>query len=313
METNKPTFLGIGAQKSGTTWLYYQLKKSDKVWLPRQKELHFFDRAKSYPTPSNLTVEKLIQRLQNRDLRKKLLESLKSLVKAVYRSDFDRARWIFKLNFSNYSYRWYQSLFKLDGPIKACGEISPSYHIVDKYEIEQMYRINPNLRLILLIRNPIERDWSAIRFRSAQGVDKVDFEDYKQVVETLNTSVYLMLSNYLDSINKFLEIFPEEQLLICFYDAISNDPYNLMKDIYIHIGLSEAEIDPNEMKKVVNPSIQNEMPEAVYNYLRERHINQIKELGKLLGSYAKIWAGDHVEGGELHPTVKVTFPDYGKY
>ncbi|MEY2905128.1 MAG: hypothetical protein RJA52_1144, partial [Bacteroidota bacterium] len=35
MRRNKPTFLGIGAQKSGTTWLHNQLKKSDKVWLPR--------------------------------------------------------------------------------------------------------------------------------------------------------------------------------------------------------------------------------------------------------------------------------------
>lgn len=35
-------FLGIGAQKAGTTWLYAQLKQHPDVWMPMVKELHFF-------------------------------------------------------------------------------------------------------------------------------------------------------------------------------------------------------------------------------------------------------------------------------
>jgi hypothetical protein len=39
-----PNFLVIGAQKSGTTWLYYYLKSSRNVFVPlEQKELAFFD------------------------------------------------------------------------------------------------------------------------------------------------------------------------------------------------------------------------------------------------------------------------------
>lgn len=41
-------FLCIGAQKSGTTLLYKQLKKIDKIFLPKKKELHFFDDIKNY-------------------------------------------------------------------------------------------------------------------------------------------------------------------------------------------------------------------------------------------------------------------------
>lgn len=41
-------FLCIGAQKSGTTLLYEHLKSSSDVYLPRQKELHFFDNEKNY-------------------------------------------------------------------------------------------------------------------------------------------------------------------------------------------------------------------------------------------------------------------------
>jgi hypothetical protein len=37
-------FLGVGAQKSGTTWLFQQLSAHPQVRFPRQKELHFWDR-----------------------------------------------------------------------------------------------------------------------------------------------------------------------------------------------------------------------------------------------------------------------------
>jgi len=39
------TFLGIGAQKCGTTWLYFNLRPHPEVYLPPEvKELHFWDR-----------------------------------------------------------------------------------------------------------------------------------------------------------------------------------------------------------------------------------------------------------------------------
>jgi len=41
-------FLCIGAQKSGTTLLYEQLKKIDKIYLPKKKELHYFDKDTNY-------------------------------------------------------------------------------------------------------------------------------------------------------------------------------------------------------------------------------------------------------------------------
>ena len=39
-----PDFLGIGAQRAGTTWLWVHLRRHPRIWTPRRKELHFFDR-----------------------------------------------------------------------------------------------------------------------------------------------------------------------------------------------------------------------------------------------------------------------------
>ncbi len=37
-------FLGIGAQRAGTTWLYRCLQRHPQLYLPGTKELHYFDR-----------------------------------------------------------------------------------------------------------------------------------------------------------------------------------------------------------------------------------------------------------------------------
>ena len=48
------SFIGIGAQKAGTTWLYDRLSELPAFDLPPKKEIHFFDASKSYPSPSFL-------------------------------------------------------------------------------------------------------------------------------------------------------------------------------------------------------------------------------------------------------------------
>lgn len=53
MATTGPTFLGIGAQKSGTTWLHEMLKLHPGVGLPDRKELHFWDT--KYPKGASLS------------------------------------------------------------------------------------------------------------------------------------------------------------------------------------------------------------------------------------------------------------------
>jgi hypothetical protein len=35
-----PDFIGIGAQKAGTTWLGHNLQLHPDVWMPRNRELH---------------------------------------------------------------------------------------------------------------------------------------------------------------------------------------------------------------------------------------------------------------------------------
>lgn len=39
-----PNFLIIGAPRSGTTWIQENIKHHPEIFMPEQKEIHFFDR-----------------------------------------------------------------------------------------------------------------------------------------------------------------------------------------------------------------------------------------------------------------------------
>ncbi|MCD4793931.1 MAG: sulfotransferase domain-containing protein [Bacteroidales bacterium] len=41
---NKPTFLGVGTQKAGTTSMYSILRNHPQIFLPETKEIHYFDK-----------------------------------------------------------------------------------------------------------------------------------------------------------------------------------------------------------------------------------------------------------------------------
>ncbi len=43
-QTNKPTFLGVGVMKSGTTWIVECLREHPEVFMSEPKELHYFSR-----------------------------------------------------------------------------------------------------------------------------------------------------------------------------------------------------------------------------------------------------------------------------
>ena len=48
MRNKKIDFIGIGAQKAGTTWLYHSLKNIPEFDLPYVKEINYFSRSSEY-------------------------------------------------------------------------------------------------------------------------------------------------------------------------------------------------------------------------------------------------------------------------
>ena len=122
-----PDFLGIGAQKAGTTWLHANLSACDEIWLPHLKELHYFDRKFPLMT-AQVAAESGLRRSA---LEKHLTMSIKrlSLSKMRDRLAFRRwgdITWELRYLFGRWDDAWYESLFE-HGKDRVVGEITPAY------------------------------------------------------------------------------------------------------------------------------------------------------------------------------------------
>ena len=148
-----PDFLGIGAQKSGTTWLYQNLAAHPQIWMPPVKELHYLDH-KPQSLPVRLVSRKNFLRKAKVHLRQNLIATLKGEPDA----DLD---WAMRYCLGRRTDEWYGALFpKIEGKIS--GEVCPGYARVGLVDVEHVHRLMPNAKVIYLIRNPVERAWSAL-------------------------------------------------------------------------------------------------------------------------------------------------------
>src|SRR5947209_2632070 len=119
-----PTFLIIGAMKSGTTALYHALRQHPDIWMSPEKEPHFFafeDQEIPYAGPRDRYI----------------LESMTVRDIAAYRR-----------------------LFEPGAAKAAAGEASVMYLYLPHVPPRVKERV-PTARLIALLRNPVDRAYSS--------------------------------------------------------------------------------------------------------------------------------------------------------
>lgn len=144
-----PDFLGIGATKSGTSWLYVVLKEHPDIWMPFVKELHYFDRSIDYPSPSFLASDRLLKRIIGREKHNKHFRGLlaMALKRNICKPNWGQLCWDTKFYLGNYNDQWYMSLFD-QGKHKIKGEITPGYSLLELPDVKHIHKIMPNVKVI---------------------------------------------------------------------------------------------------------------------------------------------------------------------
>lgn len=154
----RPDFLCIGAQKAGTTWLHHNLKKHSEVCFPHFKELHYYDEIQE-GISRNLYARLFDDYWKNGWWR----DTLKySMYDAIKRRKVSKFFWLLNFFFSPRGKYWYMSLFpNKQGVIS--GDMTPEYAVLNPNLINRINNHFPDVKIILLLRNPIEREWSSIK------------------------------------------------------------------------------------------------------------------------------------------------------
>ncbi len=94
-----------------------------------------------------------------------------------------------------------------------------------------MHAAVPDAKLIFMLRNPIERSWSAVRYRLTKEQRGQIIKDNKrlgaiedltvdQLREYIAAPALAKRSDYLSTIDRFRKHYPAKQMQIVFFDAV---------------------------------------------------------------------------------------------
>jgi len=256
-----PHFLGIGAQKSGTSWLHKNLKHHPQIWLPPIKEIHYFDRPSAKP--------KVLQ-LNSRQFK----QAWRQIKKGQH------IGWYLRYFFLPCNDNWYASLFSPEvGQI--AGEITPKYSILDCETVARIHTLMPTTKIIFLLRNPIHRTWSQANRRARQVLlegKHTDEKVIKQFMAQESESPHRR-SDYLTLLQLWESFYPQEQIFIGFFEQLKENPRQLLSDIYqfLDVDCSEQYI-PDSVHKKVHVGDYSPIPAHWARYLAQRYYEQLKLL-----------------------------------
>ncbi len=180
-------FMLIGAQKSGTTSLSYQLAQHPQISFCKHKEPNFF--SKTFDWQGHIDE---------------------------YHGLYERSQG------------------------KIYGEGSTTYSWLPEYP-ETPYRLhayNPNLKLIYIMRQPVDRTIShythhLLRARTKHSKEREVFED----------PTYINHSRYSVQIRPYLELFPRENILLIVFEEYAKNILSALYQIANHIGVDSSCFD----------------------------------------------------------------------
>ncbi len=184
---------------------------------------------------------------------------------------------------------WYGRVFSLAEPGKLCGEVTPDYATLPEAGIRHVLRLSPEIRIILSLRDPIERSWSHIRMTTqTRGVDDVAvMKDMASNIDQIRRGDYpSMIANW----RRFI---PENRFLVLFMDDIVAEPQGVVEDVCRFLGVRFREKRYAKAGTAVHVGKPQEMPASVLAILKERLRPTYDNLAALYPEIAARWMERH--------------------
>jgi len=173
----------------------------------------------------------------------------------------------------NFGYEWYERHLGDAGSGKMVGEVSPSY-FADSDTPSRVFLYNPKMRIVLSLRDPVERAYSNHLHEVKLG--HVTGQNIKFENGLINNPMYLMQSNYAQQLARWLAVFPRDQILVIFQEEVRDDPVIQARNLYRFLGINENH-QSWFLEKKVNESL------AIKNNGVDYFLKQLGRFGRSVG------------------------------
>jgi hypothetical protein len=211
-----PTFVVIGAMKTGTSSLASYLREHPEVFMTTPKEPGFFS-----------------------------------------------MRWDKGLS-------WYEALFDPAGELPARGEASTNYTKAPSlpHVPERMASIIPEVKLVYVVRNPVNRIRSHYIHNCAHKGERRPIG-----VAVRDNPDYLDFSRYAYQLELFLEHYPRESVLVIASERLHRQREASLKDVFQFIGV-DTDVHVDNVRKEFNRGADKRRTPAAIEYPR-RWLNDV--------------------------------------
>jgi hypothetical protein len=256
-EYRYPDFLCIGVQKAGTSWLDVNLRRHPQIWLPPMKELQFFSHVHLPET----------RRWTDRQRRARGMQLMNRYMERNPPAEWDY-RYLGRaadLVAGPVTDGWYGRIFALAGPEKVCGEITPEYCLIPDAGIEHVLNLSPKVRIVLSLRDPIERSWSHLRmFARTRELPMTD-----ALAAYADDQDQVQRADYAGIVARWRRFVPEERFHVLFMDDVAERPGEVLEKLCTFLAVDYL---PDIFKKAaqrVHEGEAQEMPPAVLAVLKK--------------------------------------------
>jgi len=230
----------------------------------------------------------------------------------------------FNINWKVVDVNWYTRQFQ-DKLKFIKGDVSPGYTVLPTQVIRLIKWLMPDLKLIFLMRDPVDRAWSHVRysiryndfnFTSYDG----DFDSVpeERFIEHFTAPYMLAYNDYLGILQRWLAFFPKDQFYVGFYESIKSDPQRLLREIFEHLGVKK-DVDWQGFKtgEKIFTGIKREITDGFKQILRFIWKERTEELTAFLRSEFQIkdipneWSLTLAEGNATPVLVEKDFKGFG--
>jgi hypothetical protein len=139
----------------------------------------------------------------------------------------------------------YRALFVEAGAERARGEATPVY-LCDPVALERIRRDIPAARLIAILRQPVDRAYSAWLMKCRQGWERLAFEDAlaeeprRIEQEWRHSWHYAALGRYRGQLERCYRVFDRAQVKVVLFDDLVRDAHGLVRELYRFLDVDES-------------------------------------------------------------------------
>lgn len=252
-----PDFLIAGPQRTGTTWLHKILEHHPQVLVPERKELFFFSQRTNKPRKKDPAPPDLQAYLRHFRYPPRLFWH----------------RW-------RRMWRMYREFYRP----RLRGEATATYAALPDEAIAEITRLNPELKVILMLRDPVERGWSHAKktlARQKGGVEEVSDEEFRKYFGTRYQKRCGSYSVLMEAWSRHLK---PGHLFLGLFEDLSERPVELLLEIYRFLGVRDEEkYTRQHLTDRINSTGQSAVPERFEPVLREifaeerRYLDQLRQ------------------------------------